>query len=119
MVDGLFWEVRRTNTISDPITLRMKKLSCCESTASVMKASNWAVGTFVGTSFVGYEFCQYRRHRSIEGMKMAIEVLDRKKAEMERQRRIAEAEAEARRRTEEEAARLAEEAKKNRGWKFW
>ncbi|KAI9840117.1 MAG: hypothetical protein M1838_004212 [Thelocarpon superellum] len=49
--------------------------------APIPTASNWAAGTFIGLSFVVYEFCQYRRHRELEGVRRAVEIIDGKNAE--------------------------------------
>lgn len=42
---------------------------------------NWAVGSFIFGSFLMYEFCQRKRTLEMAGMKRAVEVIDRKKAE--------------------------------------
>ncbi|KAI9756431.1 MAG: hypothetical protein M4579_003853 [Chaenotheca gracillima] len=84
--------------------------------APVPKASNWAVGTFCISSFVAYEFCQFKRQREVEGMKRAVEIIDRKKIEREEQTR--QAEAATKKAKEEEDRRAAQEAAK-RSWKFW
>ncbi|KAI9823293.1 MAG: hypothetical protein M1832_002517 [Thelocarpon impressellum] len=83
--------------------------------AGIPKASNWAVGTFVGVSFAAYEYCRYKRRLEMQGMKKAVEIIDRKKAEREARAREAR---EARRRAKEVADR-AEEEQKKRAWKFW
>ncbi len=49
--------------------------------ASVWKTCNWAVGSFVFGSFLMYEYCQRRRQLEMQGMKRAVEVIDRKQAE--------------------------------------
>ncbi|KAI9052659.1 hypothetical protein LZ554_003998 [Drepanopeziza brunnea f. sp. 'monogermtubi'] len=84
--------------------------------APLPKACNWAVGTFVFTSWANYEFCLYRRSLERAHMKRAVEIIDRKKAEKEM---AAKAKREERRRLKEEADRKAEEAAKARWWKFW
>ncbi|KAI9847628.1 MAG: hypothetical protein M1837_002202 [Sclerophora amabilis] len=85
--------------------------------ASIPKASNWAVGTFCTVSFAAYEVCQYRRHREQEGMRRAVEIIDRKKIEREQKMQQTR---EARRKAKEEEDKKAEEqAKQKKGWKFW
>ena len=84
--------------------------------APIPKAANWAVGTFVFASFANYEFCLYRRRLEKAHMKRAVEIIDRKKAEKEA---AAKAKRDERRRLKEEADKKAEEATKNKGWKFW
>ena len=54
-------------------------------TATVLSASNWAVGTFCFGSFLMYEYCQRKRYLEMEGMKRAVEVMDRKQLEKQRQ----------------------------------
>ena len=49
--------------------------------ASVWRTCNWAVGSFVFGSFLMYEYCQRRRQIEKQGMKRAVEVIDRKQAE--------------------------------------
>ncbi|MCJ1467122.1 hypothetical protein MMC07_005744 [Pseudocyphellaria aurata] len=46
-----------------------------------LKACSWAVGTFCFGSFVVHEFCQRKRQLEIQGLKRAVQVIDRKKAE--------------------------------------
>ncbi|KAI9707556.1 MAG: hypothetical protein M1836_000517 [Candelina mexicana] len=87
--------------------------------ASLPKASNWAVGGFCISSFVMYEYCHYQRRKEKNGMKRAVEILDRKKIEREEKMQAAR---EARRKAKEEADKLVEEEerkKKLKGWKFW
>ncbi|KAH0566374.1 hypothetical protein GP486_000232 [Trichoglossum hirsutum] len=85
----------------------------------VSKASNWAVGTFCLSSFIVYEICQYKRMVEKEGMKRAVEIVDRKKAE--RERKMKEAHERRRRGKMEADARLEEERqrKERRWWKVW
>ena len=83
--------------------------------ASIPKAANWAVGTFIFAAAANYEFCSYRRRLEKAHMKRAVEIIDRKKAEKEA---AAQAKRNARRAAKEEADRSAEEAKK-KSWKFW
>lgn len=88
--------------------------------ASIPKASNWAVGTFMVVSFGAHEFCQRRRALERQGMERATEIIDRKK--MEKARKAEEARA-VRRKAREEAERLKEveekEMRKGSDWKFW
>ena len=68
--------------------------------ATVWSSCNWAVGSFVFGSFLMYEFCQRKRALEKQGMKRAVEVIDRKQAE--KQKKAEEARA-ARRKAKEEA----------------
>ena len=43
--------------------------------------------SFVFGSFMMYEYCQRRRQLEMQGMKRAVEVIDRKKAEKREQSR--------------------------------
>lgn len=45
------------------------------------KASNWAAGTFCFASFAMYQYCNYQRLAEKEGMKRAMEIIDRKQIE--------------------------------------
>ena len=65
-------------------------------TATVWSACNWAVGSFVFGSFLMYEFCQRRRLLEKQGIKRAVEVVDRKQSEKQKKAeefRVAEKEA--------------------------
>ncbi|KAF8859270.1 hypothetical protein BDZ45DRAFT_704375 [Acephala macrosclerotiorum] len=84
--------------------------------APIPKAANWAVGTFVFAAFANYEFCLYKRRMEKAYMKRAVEIIDRKKAEKEA---AAKAKRDERRKLKEEEDKRAEEAAKNKGWKFW
>lgn len=64
-------------------------------------ACNWAVGSFVFGSFMMYEFCQRRRQLEKQGIKRAVEVIDRKQAEKPKK---AEESRAARRKAKEEAS---------------
>ncbi|KAF6235669.1 hypothetical protein HO173_006352 [Letharia columbiana] len=68
--------------------------------ASVWTTCNSAVGSFVFGSFLMYEYCQRRRYLEMQGMKRAVEVIDRKQAE--KQKKAEEARA-ARRKAKEES----------------
>ena len=48
--------------------------------ANAMAAANWAVGGFAGIAFVTHGFCQRRRSLEKEGIRRAVEVLDKKDA---------------------------------------
>ncbi|KAI9804135.1 MAG: hypothetical protein M1825_001537 [Sarcosagium campestre] len=82
--------------------------------APLPRAANWAVGIFVGTSFVTYETCQYQRSRQREGMQKAVEIIDQKKAEKERKLREARAE-----RLEQKESERKERERSRSRWKFW
>lgn len=90
----------------------------CEFAAPIPKACNWAVGTFCLASFGMHEFCQRRRVLEQNTMKMAAEIIERKKLEKAKK---AEEARKARRKAKEEADRLKEEEeqRKNKGWKYW
>ncbi|KAI9797964.1 MAG: hypothetical protein M1833_005020 [Piccolia ochrophora] len=78
-------------------------------TAPIPKATNWAVGTFIGAAVISYEVCQYQRRRQQEGMKKAIEIIDKKR--MEKEQKVKDARV-ARRRQREEVERREAENKK-------
>lgn len=82
----------------------------------MVKAANWAVGTFVFASLGNFEFCQYKRTLERSYMKRAVEIIDQKKVQKEA---AAKARREERRRLKEEADKVAEEAAKKSTWKFW
>ncbi|KAF4556279.1 Hypothetical protein D9617_1g081550 [Elsinoe fawcettii] len=63
--------------------------------APVFTVCNWAVGTFCFASFSMYQYCTYQRNAEREGMKRAMEIMDRKaierkqkEARMERAREL-------------------------------
>lgn len=76
------------------------------------------MGSFIGLSLIGYEFCQYRRNLEMQGMKQAMEIIDRKKAEKEEKMRLAR---EVRRKAKEAEDIREDEARKHKSsaWKFW
>lgn len=74
------------------------------------------MGTFVFAGIANYEYCSYKRRLERAYMKRAVEIIDNKKAEKEA---AAKAKRDERRRLKEEEDRKAEEAAKNKGWKFW
>ena len=49
--------------------------------ASVWKTCNWAVGSFAFGSLLMFEYCQRRRQVEKQGIRMAMDVIDRKRAE--------------------------------------
>lgn len=49
--------------------------------APVFLACNWAAGSFVCCSFLMHEYCQRKRTLEMQGMKRAVEVIERKKLE--------------------------------------
>ncbi|KAK8156673.1 hypothetical protein IWX90DRAFT_510808 [Phyllosticta citrichinensis] len=81
----------------------------------VKKSCNWAVGIFMGTSLLSYEFLRRKRSLEKQYMTQAVELMDRKKEEKRKKKEEVIA---ARRKAKEEADRLAEEAKKM-WWKLW
>ena len=87
----LFWAVRL------PI-LNFKDTALID-IASVWTTCNWAVGSFVFGSFLMFEYCQRRRQLEMQGMKRAVEVIDRKQAE--KKKKAAEARAAQRKAKEE------------------
>ncbi len=67
-----------------------------------------------------YEYCIYKRSLEKAGMKRAVDILDRKKAEKEAREAAAKVKREERRRVKEEEDKRAEEAAAKRwSWKFW
>ncbi|KAI9690076.1 MAG: hypothetical protein M1820_010040 [Bogoriella megaspora] len=88
--------------------------------ASIVKCSNWAVGTWMGTSFFTYEYCGVKRSMEKDGMRRAVKVMEDKRSEREEKMKLAR---ETRRKAKEEADRLEEERRReeqsNRWWKFW
>ncbi|KAM7186832.1 putative mitochondrial cytochrome c oxidase protein 20-like protein [Rhypophila sp. PSN 637] len=80
-----------------------------------MKAANWGVGTFVGASVLGWEYCRFQRRKEFEKMKRVVEVYDHRQAEVALEKKMKMEEEQARKRLEEK------EAAKRRGtsWKFW
>lgn len=86
-------------------------------TAPVIKSCNWAVGAFCFLGLGAYEFCLQKRRIEKANMKRAVEIIDRKKVEKEKQ---AQEKREARRKAKEEADRAEEEASnKKSGWSIW
>lgn len=45
-----------------------------------MASCNWASGMFVGVSVIMYNYCQRRRQLEKDGIRRAVEVLDKKQA---------------------------------------
>ena len=87
------------------------------SKAPMYKASNWAVGTFCISSFIVYEICQYKRKVEKEGMKRAVEIIDRKK--VEREERMKEVREKRRQEKMEADARIEEGQRERSWWKVW
>lgn len=84
--------------------------------ATMWKACNWAVGSFILGGLGNYEFCQYRRTLERAHMKRAVEIIDRKKEEKEAAAKL---KREERRRLKEEGDDRKEAATRKRSWKFW
>ncbi|KAF2714134.1 hypothetical protein K504DRAFT_371152 [Pleomassaria siparia CBS 279.74] len=82
----------------------------------VMMSCHFAVGTWVATSVLSYQYCQYQRSKEKKGMRQAHELMDRKRA-------TAEAKREARRKAKEEYERREEERikeeEKKKTWSYW
>ncbi|KFY43812.1 hypothetical protein V494_01806 [Pseudogymnoascus sp. VKM F-4513 (FW-928)] len=81
----------------------------------IIRACNWAAGTFCLLGIGSYEFCLQKRRLEKINMKRAVEIIDRKKAEKQAEQE--QKRAERRRKKEEEDA--AVEARKRSNWKFW
>lgn len=77
------------------IRFPMLRLTKLIDPATVWSSCNWAVGSFIFGSFLMYEFCQRRRLLEQQGMKRAVEVIERKKAEKQKkvEEKVAEAKA--------------------------
>ena len=84
-------------------------------TAPIPKAANWAVGTLVGVSAVAHEYCQFRRRKEKESMRMVVELMERKKEERERQLKEV---VETKRKAEEERV-AKEKSSKTKWWSKW
>jgi hypothetical protein len=61
------------------------QMYCCRPladtfTGSILAACNWASGSFAGVALVAYQFCQRRRALEKDGIRRAVEVLDKKQA---------------------------------------
>ncbi|KAI9747722.1 MAG: hypothetical protein M1815_003941 [Lichina confinis] len=85
---------------------------------SIARASHWAVGAFACGSVGAHEYCQYTRHREVQNMQKAVEVVSKKrKRSMEDNKRL---EAELRMLDAQERARKASEGNgpRRRSW-FW
>lgn len=50
----------------------------------ISQASNWAVFTFCASSFAAYQYCLTNRQLEREGMKRAVEVMERKRGDERR-----------------------------------
>lgn len=51
------------------------------SSAPILKACSWAVGSFCFGSWIMFEFCQRKRHLEKQGLKRVVDVVDRKRAQ--------------------------------------
>jgi cytochrome c oxidase assembly protein subunit 20 len=85
---------------------------------TVWKSTNWAVWSFLGSSFATYKWCGVQRNREREGMKAAVRIVEEKKEEKrvafeERKKRV-QGMREAKRKAEEE-----KEAQRRRWFRFW
>lgn len=92
--------------------------------APLMVACNWAVGTFCFGAFSMYQYCNYQRQAEKEGMKRAMEIIDRKTLERRQKEARMERIREVRRQKKEEEdaetfARLKEEKEKKEDTKSW
>ncbi|KAK4997329.1 hypothetical protein LTR66_003231 [Elasticomyces elasticus] len=93
---------------------------------SIARASNWAAGTFCIGAMGMYQYCLYQRQYEKEGMKRAVEIINRKDLDKKQREAKMERARELRRQKKEEQDRLAEEQsreeerKRNRSWwKVW
>jgi len=86
----------------------------------VWTSSSYGVGGFCFGSFAAHEVCKSNMKKERDGMKRAVEIMDRKKLEKEKQKEEMRA---ARRRTKEkeDARREAEERRRKERpwWKVW
>ncbi|KAF2197550.1 hypothetical protein GQ43DRAFT_444142 [Delitschia confertaspora ATCC 74209] len=86
--------------------LRKPVWTCC----------SWAVWSYVSTSIIAYQWCQHQRAKEKAGMRQAMEIMDKKRKDIE-------AKKEARRKAYEEAQARAEEQRKEeerkRTWSYW
>jgi len=84
----------------------------------LVKAANWTAGSFIPVAVVGREYCQVQRKREKDGMRVAIQVMDEKKAEKRVQ---AEERRERWRKMQEEKRAKEEEAQRaeKRWWRIW
>ncbi|KAF2155164.1 hypothetical protein K461DRAFT_292047 [Myriangium duriaei CBS 260.36] len=98
--------------------------------APVFTACNWAVGGFCFTSFAMYQYCTQQRKAEREGMKQAMEIIDRKSIERKQKEQRMERARELRRQKKEEEdqeafAKLRVEkeqspqAQQKSWWKVW
>ncbi|KAF2868947.1 hypothetical protein BDV95DRAFT_499569 [Massariosphaeria phaeospora] len=82
----------------------------------VSVCSNWAVLSWVGVSCASYQYCQYVRSKEKDGMRMARELMDKKRVSVEAKR-------EARKRAQQEQLRVEEERRaedaRRKSWGYW
>ncbi|TKX24605.1 hypothetical protein C1H76_3214 [Elsinoe australis] len=95
--------------------------------APVFTVCNWAVGTFCFASFSMYQYCTYQRNAEREGMKRAMEIMDRKAIERKQKEARMERARELRRQKKEQEdqelfGKLREKESSQGGkpwWKVW
>lgn len=85
-------------------------------TAPLIKSCNWAVGATIFGAVASYEFCYYRRRLEKQYMKRAVEIIDSKKAQKEKE---LERKRKERREAKERLEREEEEKKRKSWWKVW
>ena len=68
-----FWEVH--------FSIRILLGTVLIHVASVWTTCNWAVGSFAFGSLLMFEYCQRRRQTEKQGIKMAKDVIERKRQE--------------------------------------
>lgn len=84
--------------------------------APILKACNWAAGTFCFAGIGAYEFFLQKRFLEKKSMARAVEIMDRKKLEKERERE--EKRKERRLRKEEHDREVEERSRQSSSW-FW
>ncbi|KAL1303351.1 hypothetical protein AAFC00_006748 [Neodothiora populina] len=94
--------------------------------APIMTSCNYAVSAFCISSFAMYQYCQYQRRAEKEGMKRAIEIIDRKGLERKQKEARMERARELRRQKKEEEEQAVyaklnadKEAAGKSWWKVW
>ena len=76
------WEVGKNTKVLRILLIRV---------VSVLKACNWAVGTFCFGSFFMHEFCLRKRKLERQQMQRVVEIVEQKKAEKAEKKTQAEA----------------------------
>jgi len=86
----------------------------------VWTSSSYGVGGFCFGSFAAHEVCKSNMKKERDGMKRAVEIMDRKKLEKEKQKEEMRA-ARRRAKEEEDARKEAEERRRKERpwWKVW